>query len=211
MCAIRILSTMALLLVPVVCGCGSSDRQPVYPVRGTIRLEGKAIPGGGSIAFLPMEKQAGKTAGGEIREDGTYVLTTYSPGDGSMAGYFRVIITQASTVEPREAPPDGQPIPKGGLVGMVAAAEDIIPTGYSDGGASPLRATVEPRSNEINFDLQRKLGPVEGAAPTGVASRSTGNQVQRGLVILFSGTVCFNPTPYSEGSGHAKVAVAGIR
>jgi hypothetical protein len=167
------LSLVGISLVAVVAGCNNSDRQPVYPVRGTIRLEGNAMPGGGSIAFIPMEKQKGKTAGGEIRENGTYELTTYSVGDGSMAGYFRVVITQSTAMEPREAPPDGQPLPEGGMQGIAISPDDHIPAAYGDPGKSPLRATVEPSSNVLNFDLQRTLGngPGEGAMPPGVALR----------------------------------------
>ncbi len=167
------LSLVGISLTAVVVGCSNSDRQPVYPVRGTIRLEGQSMPGGGTIAFIPMERQKGKTAGGEIRENGTYELTTYSTGDGSMAGYFRVVIIQSTAMEPREAIPDGQPIPEGGMQGLAISLDDHIPAVYGDPGKSPLRATVEPTSNVLNFDLQRKLdvGPGEGAMPPGVAAR----------------------------------------
>jgi hypothetical protein len=168
-------SLTAACLTAILAGCGDSDRQTVYPVRGTIRLEGKAMPGGGSIAFIPMEHQKGKTAGGEIRENGTYELSTYSNGDGSMAGYFRVVIIQATATEPHASIPDGQPVPKEGLQGMTVAIEDQIPAAYGDPSKSPLRATVEPTSNVLNFDLQRKLdaAPVEGDVPPGVAFKIT--------------------------------------
>jgi len=130
------------------------------------------MPGGGSIAFIPIDDtQVGKTAGGEIAENGTYVLTTYAFGDGSMEGYFRVVISQAVTIERREAIPDGQKAPKDGTTGVMVDPENCIPAIYSDFGKSPLRATVEPRSNELNFDLQRTLEPAAGPVPRGVASR----------------------------------------
>lgn len=161
---------LPILSLVIFSGCTNSDQVPVYPVRGTIRLEGKNMPGGGSIAFIPVENRNGKTAGGQIGEDGRFVLTTYVTGDGSMEGYFRVVITQAVTVEPREPIPDGQPIPEGANAGAMVPPEFCIPAIYSDPSKSPLRATVEPRSNEINFDLQRNLEPVGGSAPPGVAS-----------------------------------------
>jgi hypothetical protein len=165
------LSLVGIGLIAIV-GCTDSDRQPVYAVRGTIRLEGNAMPGGGSIAFIPMERQKGKTAGGEIRENGTYELTTYSLGDGSMAGYFRVVITQSTAIEPRTAIPDGQAIPEGGMQGIAISQDDHIPVAYGDPGKSPLRATVEPGSNVLNFDLQRTLdAPGDGTMPPGVAAR----------------------------------------
>jgi hypothetical protein len=174
----------AAILTFVLSGCGSSDRVTVYHVRGTIRLEGKAMPGGGAISFIPMENQRGKTAGGEIREDGTYELMTYSPGDGSMAGYFKVVITQASSMEPREAPPDGQKLPEKGLEILSVPSEDLIPAAYGDLNKTPLRATVEPRSQEINFDLQRKLNQVDESQPAGVAGKDL---QQEWIVVAVSG------------------------
>jgi hypothetical protein len=147
----------ALLVLAAAAGC--SDSNPVYPVRGRVTFEGKALPGGGSISFVPLGDQAGKTAGGFIGEDGTYELTTYKEGDGSMPGEFRVVITQVTETEP-EATPDGERAPK---PGKVVAPADRIPLIYSDYENSPLRATVEKKSpNEFNFDLKRDAG---GPAP----------------------------------------------
>jgi len=164
-----------IALVPVLSGCSTSDRQRVYPVRGTITFEGKAMPGGGSIAFVPLKRQAGKAAGGEIRENGTYELTTYDPGDGSMEGEFRVVIMQEVAREPREAPRDGEKIPEGALAGIMVAEEDRIPAVYADVANSPLKAVVEPKANnEINFDIQRVV-EAPNQQPPGVAARARGN------------------------------------
>ncbi len=107
---------------------------------------------GAAIAFVPLDGRAGKTAGGTIETDGGYTLTTYDAGDGSMAGDFRVVITQATGREP-EATPDGTKAPK--AVPVLSAA-DRIPAIYSNHHRSPLKAKVEDRTNELNFDLKRK-------------------------------------------------------
>jgi hypothetical protein len=110
------------------------------------------MAGGGSIAFVPLDGQAGKTAGGEIAADGSYQLTTYEPGDGSMVGRFRVVITQ---VVEREPPPseDGQPPPQATPAVPLA---DRIPAKYSDYQNSPLMAEVKAQDiNELNFPLAR--------------------------------------------------------
>jgi hypothetical protein len=91
-----------------------------------------------------------------------------------MTGYFRVVITQSVTVEPREPIPDGVKPPVDGNQGMSVPQEEFIPMTYSDSQKSPLKATVEPRSNEINFDLQRKLEPADGTPQPFVARRSDG-------------------------------------
>lgn len=166
------LSLAAVAMLISMPGCGVSDRQRVYPVRGTVTFEGKAMPGGGSISFVPLNRQAGKTAGGEIGENGNYELTTYNSGDGSMAGEFRVVIMQAVTMEPKEAPRDGEKIPEGGLVGLTVAEEDQIPLLYADVAKSPLKATVEPRANnQIDFDIKRIVAE-PNQQPPGVALRS---------------------------------------
>src|SRR5436853_155011 len=87
-------------------GCRPSGQVKTYPVKGTVKFEGKPMVGGGSISLIPLTEQPGKTAAGIIGPDGTYVLETYKAGDGSMAGEFRVAIFQ-ETVKEGQAAPDG--------------------------------------------------------------------------------------------------------
>jgi len=139
-------------------GCGGPK---VYPVSGTVKFEGKPMKGGGSITFVPTGKQEGKTGGGLIAEDGTYTLTSYKPGDGSMAGEFRVVITQVTEQEGK-ATGDGE---KSSRSVSVVAKEDRIPEIYGDTFKSPLTAKVEAKENKLDFDLKRDAGgqPVQGA------------------------------------------------
>jgi hypothetical protein len=137
------------LLLVFLAGCGTNNA--VYPVRGKITFEGKPLPGGGSISFVPLDNQEGKTAGGEIAADGTYQLSTYSDGDGSMPGEFRVVIYQVTQQESQNTE-DGQ---KPGRPTTSVSAADRIPEVYADPRKSTLRATVEPKSQEINFELKR--------------------------------------------------------
>jgi hypothetical protein len=146
------LTAVGLLAAVLASGCSSSGNIKVYPVKGRVMFAGKPMVGGGSISFVPKNEQAGKTAGGIIQPDGTYVLGTYSEADGSMAGDFRVIITQQTVKEP-EATPDGAP-PTAAATTTVAPA-DRIPIVYANDRESPLTAKVEPKPNEINFDLPR--------------------------------------------------------
>jgi hypothetical protein len=144
------------MVVVGLAGCGSGKVR-VYPVKGKVLLDGKPMVGGGAITFIPLTAQAGKAAGGEIAADGTYAMTTYKPGDGSMVGEFRVVIHQTGDREP-EATPDGvkpkEPIPS-------LAPADRIPEVYSDAQHSPLKVKVEAKNpNEIDFKLDRNaVGP----------------------------------------------------
>lgn len=147
---IALFAFCAVLLV-LAAGCGS-DKIAVYPVQGKVTFEGKPLPGGGSISFIPIKSQPGKTAAGEIGADGNYRLTTHSHGDGSMTGEFRVVINQIVDREP-EASTDGGKVAKATSLPM----SDRIPPIYADHANSPLTATVEAKSpNELNFDIKRK-------------------------------------------------------
>jgi hypothetical protein len=148
-----------LALVVAAGGCGSGVT--VYPVEGKVIYNGKPMKGGGAISLVPLGNQEGKAAGGEIDEDGNYKLTTHSPGDGSMAGEFRVIIIQVTDREP-EATEDGQ---KTAQALQAVAPADRIPMIYADPLNSPLRATVEAKSkNEIDFQLKPQAPVVNQGA-----------------------------------------------
>lgn len=154
------LRALVLAAAATLAGCGGGDNVAVYPVKGMVSFEGKPMVGGGSIAFVPAGGQRGKAAGAVIREDGTYELTTYSEGDGSMVGDFRVVVTQVVYQEPDfggdsdKAGASATPEPV-----SVVPEEDRIPMVYSDPAKSPLTATVEAKElNEINFDLKRQPG-----------------------------------------------------
>lgn len=143
-------------LAAALTGCGG-DQMDVYPVHGRVTFEGKPLAGGGSIAFVPTTNQAGKTAGGTINEDGTYELSTYGEGDGSIPGEFRVVVTQFVVKEP-EPSSDGSATATGPI--PTVAPADRIPAVYSNHQKSPLTATVEAKdSNEINLDLKRLQEP----------------------------------------------------
>lgn len=146
-------SVLVFLALLVSLGC-SSDRVRVYPVRGMVTFEGKPMAWGGSIAFVPLGNQKGKAAGGEIMPDGSYQLSTYGDGDGSMVGDFRVVITQVTHKEPENTGDDAK---APSTAAPVLGQADHIPLVYADSQKSPLTAKVEAKSlNEINFDLKQR-------------------------------------------------------
>jgi hypothetical protein len=148
----RLAGLAVLLALVASAGCGANR---THPVRGVVKFEGKPMVGGGSITFVPLGKEEGKTAAGEIAADGSYTLTTHQPGDGCRAGEFRVIITQVTEREP-DMTRDGE---RPGKSISTVAASDRIPDIYSDHYKSPLTAKVEAKSpNEIDFDLKRNPG-----------------------------------------------------
>lgn len=148
--ALRRFLVSGLALALTLTGC----QRPIatFPVEGKVTFEGKPMRGGGSISFLPMADQPGKTAAGEIDEAGNYRLMTHQPGDGSMVGDFRVVIVQVTEREPKRTR-DGERAQQGTVVVQPA---ERIPLSYADPTASPLTAKVEARErNVIDFNLRK--------------------------------------------------------
>jgi hypothetical protein len=144
--------SVAILLAAALAGCGGSNVK-VYPVKGKVSFAGKPMVGGGSISFVPTTDQKGKTAAGRIESDGTYVLGTYTATDGSMPGEFKVVINQETV---KELPPTPDGTPPSAVSEASVPVKDQIPTTYGSDQTTTLTATVEPKPNEINFDLKRE-------------------------------------------------------
>jgi dipeptidyl aminopeptidase/acylaminoacyl peptidase len=111
---------------------GSGDQQAGeagarYPVSGIVTLVGEPIAAG-TIEFHPAAL-GGRRATGSIR-DGRYVLTTVDPDDGALPGTYVVTVSSAAAPETAK-----------------------VPARYAAADQSPLRCTIQPRANTINFDL----------------------------------------------------------
>lgn len=140
----------AVVIAVVSCamtGCG----ERLYRVKGNVTFEGKPLSWGGSISFVPTGTVKIREAGSVINEDGTFELMTNKPGDGAMAGDYRVVIHQVTAKEPKNSGDNGK-----AASGLWLPHAERIPAKYSDSYNSPLSAKVEAKSvNEINFQLKR--------------------------------------------------------
>jgi hypothetical protein len=87
----------ALSIVPVclmslsllaVCGCGSGGGNKTYKVTGKVTFSDGSPLTEGIVVFSgdAMEAKGG------INADGTYSLTSYKPGDGAPAGFYKVYL-----------------------------------------------------------------------------------------------------------------------
>lgn len=127
----------SLLTVP---GCGKGGAAyKTAPVRGQVIYNGQPVTSGG-IGFQPIavpgasESNPGKPASGQVKEDGTFVLTTYKEGDGAVVGRHRVsYIPSVAGAETYEDKP--QPSP---YLGLVPKEQEI---------------EVKPGQNEITIEL----------------------------------------------------------
>ena len=119
-----------LLAIVALSGCGEASSTytgPLIPVKGKVTYKGQPLING-TVSFEP--DGAGREVQGEINPDGTYVMSTYKPGDGIVPGLYRVGITGK---------------PKGGRP---------IPPKFRGGSSSKIEADASSDKTEFNFDLK---------------------------------------------------------
>ena len=128
------------MLLAVLAGCGASGLNPV---------DGKVVWSDGSpaadlagsiVSFDLPEKGIG--ANGQIQSDGSFQLTTSEPGDGAMAGDYKVRIIEV-----------GRKAKAGGEGGEMAPGK--IDIRYADPSTTDLVATVKPGKNQITLTVER--------------------------------------------------------
>ena len=131
-------------------GCGGNSNRPkTAKVTGKVTYDGKPVETG-SLLFVPVG--GGTSAQGNISEDGTYTLGTFTETDGAILGDFKVMITAWTQ------PKGGSGLPEDAIRGD-AAPISLIPEIYGNLEKSGLTATVKDEKNTINFDLEKKDTP----------------------------------------------------
>jgi hypothetical protein len=157
--------TIALRIASVALltsGCAdnpSTNQVPVFPVTGTITLNGAPLASA-SVVFEPHGPGLG--AAGFTDSSGQFVLRTYQPSDGAPAGDFVVIVQKTVMTSVASAPlpefKSTQEIEdwklKNNIIGR-PLARSIIPEVYTSAVSSPLRAVVVAgQKNEFIFELK---------------------------------------------------------
>jgi hypothetical protein len=141
--------SVCLLLALFLAGCGSSSR--TSPVTGVVLLDGKPLAGA-SIQFVPQGK--GRDATGETDQNGQFVMSTFQPRDGMLAGEYKVVIapptgaadtTQHATAEDAMAAASK----------AKPAAKSAFPEKYKRADQTPLTQTV-PVQGSLKFELSSK-------------------------------------------------------
>jgi len=128
------------LRVPETKESGSTPgpRKNVHPVRGTVFLDGAPLAG----AYVVLQARAGGKGGrGDARTeaDGSFVLSTYQPGDGAVEGEYAVtVVLRQPFVDAAGRPGPNQ-----------------LPERYSKVETTPLRVEVKPGVNDLILEMQR--------------------------------------------------------
>ena len=86
----------AVLVALLTAGCGKpsvAGRVAVVPVTGKVLFQGQPTPGA-LVAFHPLQgaQSTAPPAQATVRQDGTFVLTTYTANDGVPAGEYKVTV-----------------------------------------------------------------------------------------------------------------------
>lgn len=143
-------SATALLVVPA-CSSGPK-RPPTIKVSGKVTMNGTPVPGA-TVSFQPTAP-GGRAAVGITDDAGQYTLTTFSAGDGAIAGDYAVAIDKKEKVAATSSanansddyvPPEGLKEPP--------PAKSLIPPRFSDTRESGLRAKVGGGSGSFDFEL----------------------------------------------------------
>jgi hypothetical protein len=146
----------------LVLGCGGDGLGTRYPVSGKVTYKGQPVQKG-VISFVPEDKE-GRGATGQI-ENGSYSLTTQTPGDGAFPGKYTV------TVDTKEVDPAAQKaalekfaqkkkidglmeVPQEVQGQLYANAKTSTPLKYMAPQSSDLKATVETHASTLDFDLK---------------------------------------------------------
>lgn len=90
--------TVAALVLVGVVGCGGTR---TYPVQGKVVFPDGTPMTAGLVVFEPVEAQRPPiSARGPIEADGTFRLSTFQPGDGTIVGRHRVLVTPPTRTRP---------------------------------------------------------------------------------------------------------------
>jgi hypothetical protein len=131
----------ALVLVAALGGCGPGPGP--FPVEGVVVWE-DGTPAKdlhlSSVVFDMPEKQT--SARGIVQPDGTFSLMTSKPGDGALAGDYKVMVVE------------GARMPLGGP-GSSLMAPGYMDSKYADPRTTDLTATVKSGVNKITLKVKR--------------------------------------------------------
>ncbi len=146
---------LALALIAATPGCSGGPKRPA-----TIKVSGKVTMGGtpvprATVSFQPTAP-GGRAAVGVTDDAGQYSLTTFTAGDGAVAGDYGVAIVKmeeggaaaAGTANTDQyVPPEGMKEPP--------PAKSLIPTRFNSPRESGLKASVGSGSTTFDFDLSK--------------------------------------------------------
>ncbi len=119
-----------LLAVPLLlAGCGGGEEHPTAAVTGKVTYKGDPVQGG-TLIFAPVaesdKSNPGKPGIANIKDDGTFTVSTYAQEDGAVVGKNNLTFTPPIPEAP--ATPEGghsQETPKSPYDGLVPKPSSV--------------------------------------------------------------------------------------
>ena len=137
-----LLSLVPILFVTTAC---QKTPEKLYPVRGTVTVGGRPLPGG-TVQFEMKDKGQASgevfTAAGEIQADGSYELSTFGK-PGAPAGEHRVWVSPNFAALPDK-------------IGVSVERSSPVPTKYMLPTTSDLTYTVTEGDNSIDVEVPKR-------------------------------------------------------
>lgn len=126
-----------LIFLLVITGCGESK----IPVTGSVLYNDQPLPN----VNVVMIRTDGKVASALTDSSGNFAsVTTDAPGDGALAGEYKIGITPVSTVSETQASSDAYAIP----------TKSPIPQSYMSADSSGLKVVVESGMSPVKLELK---------------------------------------------------------
>jgi hypothetical protein len=116
---------------------GCAEREPaLYPLKGKVLLNGQAIPSA-ELVFHPQFEGPGWMPVAEAQEDGTFEASTKLPGDGVLAGKYKVtVVWNPNSTDD-------------------ASSESLLPARYAQSDTTDLVVEAGPANADTVLNLTR--------------------------------------------------------
>jgi hypothetical protein len=154
----------ALLVAPVLAGCGGGDANlPVAKATGIVTYQGKAVSGA-SVTFI--KEGSTRTGTGITNAEGRFEISTYANNDGALIGDNVVTVIKKAAGDSAAAPMTQPKSPEEMAKAMRAFSEkeqkpadekktdDEVPVRYGSAAGSPLKAIVSSDASKNNFKFE---------------------------------------------------------
>lgn len=129
-------------------GCSRKEEAKIYPISGTVRLDGSPLVGA-SIMLQPVD--GGIYGYGISGEDGAFTISTYEIGDGAIPGEHRIIVSMQGS----QVFPGGEPGDEDDSTGEITTQHGtLIPEKYTDAETSGLSVVVSADSEPLILELE---------------------------------------------------------
>jgi hypothetical protein len=133
----KLVYALSITTLLIITGCGESK----IPVSGSVLFNAQPLPN----VNVVMIRTDGKVASAITDSSGNFAsVTTDAPGDGALAGEYKIGITPVSTVPDAQASADAYAIP----------AKSPIPQSYMSADSSGLKVVVESGMSPVKLELK---------------------------------------------------------